>query len=169
MPSWAVRPDGTPYEQVGAVHTLDDGAAWLERFEAAGAGAHVVIVGGGYVGIEVAEAAVRRGFGVTIVTRSRVLSSLEPELCERVATQLTEAGVEVVLEAEVTGLDHADDGSVTGVRWDGGSRPCDLVVVAIGVLPSTAFPRRKHDPGRTQGGASTRCSRSRHRAGVGGR
>ncbi len=139
VPAWAVRSDGTPYEQVGAVHTLDDGAAWLERFAAVGAGAHVVIVGGGYVGIEVAEAAVRRGFGVTIVTRSRVLSSLETELCERVATQLTDAGVEVVLEAEVTGLDHADDGSVTGVRWDGGSRSCDLVVVAIGVLPSTAF------------------------------
>ncbi len=139
VPAWALQPDGTPYERVGAVHTLDDGAAWLERFEAVGEGAQVVIVGGGYVGIEVAEAAVRRGFGVTIVTRSRVLSSLEPELCERVARQLTEAGIEIVLEAEVTGLDHADDGRVTGVRWDGGSRACDLVVIAIGVLPSTEF------------------------------
>ena len=117
LPAWALQPDGTPYERVGAVHTLDDGAAWLQRFAATGKGAHVVIVGGGYVGIEVAEAALRRGFGVTIVTRSRVLSSLEPELCERLATQLTEAGVEVVLEAEVSGLDHADDGTVTGVRW----------------------------------------------------
>ena len=139
VPAWALRPDGTPYDRVGAVHTLDDGAAWLDRFAAAGAGAHVVIVGGGYVGIEVAEAALRRGFGVTVLTRSRMLSSIEAELSERVSTHLTEAGIEVVLDAEVTGLDHAEDGSVTGVRWSGGSRPCDLVVVAIGVQPSTGF------------------------------
>lgn len=139
VPAWALQRDGTPYERVGAVHTLDDGAAWLERFAAAGQGAHVVIVGGGYVGIEVAEAALRRGFGVTLLTRSRMMSSLEPELSDRVAATLTGAGVEVVLDAEVTGLDHADDDTVTGVRWDGGARPCDLVVVAIGVLPSTEF------------------------------
>lgn len=139
VPAWAVQPDGTPYERVGAVHTLDDGAAWLDRFAAVGEGAHVVIVGGGYVGIEVAETALRRGFGVTMLTRSRVLSSLEPEFSDKVAATLTEAGVEVVLEAEVIGLDHADDGALSGVRWAGGSRPCDLVVVAVGVLPSTEF------------------------------
>ena len=139
VPDWALDDDGTPLDRVGAVHTLDDGEAWLERFAVAGAGAHVVIVGGGYVGVEVAEAAVRRGFEVTVVTRSRVLSSLEPEMSDRVATAMTDAGVEVVLDAEVTGLDRDADGTVTAVRWDGGSRPCDLVVVALGVLPSTGF------------------------------
>ncbi len=139
VPAWALQPDGTPYDRVGAVHTLDDGAAWLERFAAAGTGAHVVIVGGGYVGIEVAEAAVRRGFGVTLLTRSRVMSSLEAELSERVASQLTDAGIEMVPGAEVTGLEIDEDGNVTGVRWEGGSRSCDLVVVAVGVAPSTEF------------------------------
>ncbi len=139
VPDWAVCGDGTPYDRAGAVHTLDDGAAWLERFAAVGAGAHVVIVGGGYVGVEVAETALRRGFGVTVVTRSRELSAMEPELSDRVAESLTRAGEEVVLDADVTGFDHAEDGSVTGVRWEGGSRPCDLVVLALGVLPSTGF------------------------------
>lgn len=138
VPDWALRDDGTPYDTVGAVHTLDDGAEWLERFEAADPGAHVVIVGGGYVGIEVAEAALRRGFGVTVLTRSRVLSSLEPELSDRVALSMCEAGAEVVLDAEVTGFD-IEDGEVAGVHWTGGSRPCDLVVLALGVLPSTEF------------------------------
>jgi NADPH-dependent 2,4-dienoyl-CoA reductase/sulfur reductase-like enzyme len=138
VPAWALSADGTPYDQVGAVHTLDDGAAWLDRFESAGAGAHVVVVGGGYVGIEVAEAALRRGFGVTVLTRSRVMSSLEPEMSERVTTALCGAEVEVVLDAEVTGFD-VEDGRVTGVRWTGGSRPCDLVVLALGVMPSTGF------------------------------
>ncbi len=138
VPAWALHADGTPYDRVGAVHTLDDGAAWLERFEAAEPGAHVVIVGAGYVGIEVAEAALRRGFGVTVVTRSRVMSSLEPEMSERVALALSDAGAEVVLDAEVTGFD-VDDGAVVGVHWTGGSRRCDLVVLALGVLPSTGF------------------------------
>ena len=138
VPAWALTADGAPYDRVGAVHTLDDGAAWLERFEAAEPGAHVVIVGAGYVGIEVAEAALRRGFGVTVLTRSRVMSSLEPEMSERVALALCDADAELVLDAEVTGFD-VEDGQVVGVHWTGGSRPCDHVVLALGVLPSTGF------------------------------
>jgi NADPH-dependent 2,4-dienoyl-CoA reductase/sulfur reductase-like enzyme len=139
VPDWALEDDGTCHERVGVVHTLDDGDEWLGRIEAAGAGSHVVIVGGGYVGIEVAEAALRRGLGVSVLTRSRVMSSLEPEMSERIALAMCDAGVEVVLDAEVTGFDLDDDGGVVGVHWTGGSRPCDLVVVAIGVVPSTGF------------------------------
>ncbi|CAB4929557.1 unannotated protein [freshwater metagenome] len=138
VPDWALRPDGTTYDGVGTVKTLDDGAAWLERFAEAGDGAHVVVVGAGYVGVEVAEAAMRQGFGVTVLTRGRGMSMLEDEMAERVDLALCEAGAEVVLGAEVTGLD-TEDGRVTGVRWDGGSREADLVVLAIGVRPATDF------------------------------
>ena len=138
VPDWALRPDGTAYDGVGAVKTLDDGAAWIERFAAAADGARMVVVGGGYVGVEVAEAALRHGFRVTVLTRGRGMSMLEEEMAERVNAALTEAGAEVVLGAEVTGLD-VDDDRVTGVHWDGGSREADLVVVAIGVRPATGF------------------------------
>ena len=138
VPDWALRPDGTTYDGVGTVKTLDDGAAWLENFADAGGGAHVVVVGAGYVGVEVAEAAMRQGFGVTVLTRGRGMSMLEDEMAERVDLALCEAGAEVVLGAEVTGLD-TEGGRVTGVRWDGGSREADLVVLAIGVRPATDF------------------------------
>jgi NADPH-dependent 2,4-dienoyl-CoA reductase/sulfur reductase-like enzyme len=138
VPDWALRPDGTAYAGVGPVKTLDDGAAWLERFAEAGDGAHVVVVGAGYVGVEVAEAALRHGFGVTVLTRGRGMSMLEDEMADRVNLALCEAGAEVVLGVEVTGLD-TDGDRVTGVRWDGGSREADLVVVAIGVRPATGF------------------------------
>jgi NADPH-dependent 2,4-dienoyl-CoA reductase/sulfur reductase-like enzyme len=138
VPDWALRPDGTTYDGVGTVKTLDDGAAWLERFAEAGDGAHVVVVGAGYVGVEVAEAAMRHGFGVTVLTRGRGMSMLEDEMAERVDLALCEAGAEVVLGVEVTALD-TEDGRVTGVRWDGGSREADLVVLAIGVRPATDF------------------------------
>lgn len=138
VPDWALRPDGTSYDGVGVVKTLDDGAAWLERFAAADEDAHVVVVGAGYVGVEVAEAALHQGFGVTVLTRTRGMSMLEDELSDKVNAGLVDAGVELVLGAEVTGLD-LDGDHVTGVHWDGGSRTADLVVVAIGVRPATGF------------------------------
>lgn len=140
VPDWALRPDGTTYDGVGAVKTLDDGAAWTERFASARVGARVVVVGAGYVGVEVVEAALRRGFTVTVLTRGRGMSMLEDEMAERVNAALCEAGAEVVLGAEVTGLDTEGD-RVTGVHWDGGRRDADLVVVAIGVRPATDFLR----------------------------
>jgi len=138
VPNWALRPDGTTYDGVGAVKTLDDGAAWVDHFAAAGGGARVVVVGAGYVGVEVAEAALRRGFAVTVLTRGRGMSMLEDEMSERVNAGLVEAGAELVLGAEVTGLDLEGD-RVVGVQWAGGSRRADLVVVAIGVRPATDF------------------------------
>jgi NADPH-dependent 2,4-dienoyl-CoA reductase/sulfur reductase-like enzyme len=138
VPDWALRPDGTTYDGVGAVKTLDDGAAWLEQFEDAARDAHVVVVGAGYIGVEVAEAALRRGFGVTVLTRTRGMAMLEDEMSDLVNAGLRAAGAELVLGAEVTGLD-TDDGRVTGVRWDGGTREADLVVVAVGVRPATGF------------------------------
>jgi NADPH-dependent 2,4-dienoyl-CoA reductase/sulfur reductase-like enzyme len=138
VPDWALRPDGTTYDGVGTVKTLDDGAAWADRLAAAGDGAHVVIVGAGYIGVEVAEAALRQGFGVTVLTRGRGMSMLEDEMSDLVNVALCDAGAEVVLGVEVTGL-VLDGDRVTGVRWDGGTREADLVVVAIGVRPATAF------------------------------
>ena len=138
MPDWALRADQTTYAGVGAVKTLDDGAAWIDRFAAADDDARVVVVGAGYVGVEVAEAALRRGFGVTVLTRGRGMSMLEDEMSERINAALVEAGAELVLGAEVTGLD-LDGDRMTGVHWDRGSRRADLVVVATGVRPATAF------------------------------
>lgn len=138
VPDWARRDDGSLHGRVGVVKTLDDGAAWLDRFAAAGDDAHVVVVGGGYIGVEVAETALRRGLGVTVITRGRGMSMLEDELSDRVNAALVAAGAELVLGSEVTGLD-LDGDTVTGVHWDGGSREADLVVVAIGILPATGF------------------------------
>jgi NADPH-dependent 2,4-dienoyl-CoA reductase/sulfur reductase-like enzyme len=138
VPDWARRADGTPYDDVDVVKTLEDGAEWLARFDRVGPGARVVVVGGGYLGVEVAETALRRGLAVTLLTRGRRLAALDVELSGRLADGLREAGVEVVLEAEVTGLD-LDGDDVSGVHWSGGSRGADLVVVAIGVEPATGF------------------------------
>lgn len=138
VPDWALRADGTRYDTVGPVKTLDDGEVWLDRFADVGEGAHVVVVGAGYVGVEAAEAALRRGMGVTVLTRGRGLGLLEEELSQKVTTALCDAGAEVVLGADVTGLEVEGD-RVTGVRWADGHRDADLVLLALGVRPATQF------------------------------
>lgn len=138
VPDWSLRPDGTMYDGVGTVKTLDDGSAWLDRFAEAGDDAHVVVVGAGYIGVEMAETALRRGLGVTVLSRNRGLALLEPEMSDRVAKALRDAGAELVLGVDVTGLQVEDD-RATGVRWDGGCRDAALVVLAMGVRPATGF------------------------------
>lgn len=138
VPHWARRTDGTLLTGVAPVKTLDDGRAWLSRLDRDGG--RIVIAGGGYIGVEMAEAARRRGFDTTLVTRSTVMSSLDPELGDRVAGVLRAAGVRVVEGTEVRGLDADPNGRVVrAVTADGRGIACDLVVLAVGVQPATGF------------------------------
>jgi len=118
-PDWAMV-DGRLADDVGPVKTIADGQAWLDRLT--GAPRDVTILGGGYIGVEMAEAAVLRGHRVRLETRSRVMSSLDPALSELVADGLRAAGVEV---AESTTAEALDPGVAT--------------VLALGVEPRTAL------------------------------
>ncbi len=119
VPDWALV-DGRLAPDVGPVKTIADGQAWLDRL--GGEPRDVLVVGGGYVGIEMAEAAARRGHRVRVETRSRVMSRLEPEFSERVADGMRAAGVRV---AEGTTADGLEPGTAT--------------VLALGVEPRTAM------------------------------
>ncbi|NJP96990.1 FAD-dependent oxidoreductase [Nonomuraea sp. FMUSA5-5] len=138
---WAVDPGtGRRYAGVAPVKTLADGAAWLDLLAGLpGSGGRVVVAGGGYIGVEMAEAARRRGHEVTVITRTRVMSSLDPDLSARVEAGMRAAGVRVVTGSPVVRLDVAG-GRVRGVYTAEGERhPADLVVLALGVTPNTGF------------------------------
>jgi len=151
VPEWGRDADGEVYAGVGPVKNLDDGEAWIDRL-ADRPGGDVVIAGGSYIGVEMAEAAVRRGHRVTVLTRSRVMSNLEPELSERVADTLRAAGVEVVEDAEVQSV-RATDGRVTGVTTvSGAAYSCDLLVLALGITPATEFLAGQGLPSGESGG-----------------
>ncbi|GAA2206814.1 FAD-dependent oxidoreductase [Nonomuraea monospora] len=141
VPDWAVDPDtGQRYAGVAPVKTLTDGAVWLDLLAGLpGGGGRVVVAGGGYIGVEMAEAARRRGHTVTVITRTRVMSSLDPDMSARIEKGLHEAGVRVLTGSPVVRLDVAD-GRVRGAYTvDGERHPADLVVLALGVTPNTAF------------------------------
>ncbi|UBU11534.1 FAD-dependent oxidoreductase [Nonomuraea gerenzanensis] len=141
VPDWAVDPGtGLRYAGVAPVKTLTDGAAWLDLLAGLpGGGGRVVVAGGGYIGVEMAEAARRRGHTVTVITRTRVMSSMDPDLSARIEKGMREAGVQVLTGLPVVGLDVAD-GRVRGAYTaEGEHHPADLVVLALGVTPNTAY------------------------------
>lgn len=97
-----------------------------------------VVIGGGLIGISVSEALTKRGVTITIVEmKDRVLNTILDERASSIAEEmLTEAGIRVIVNNTVSEV--IGDTAVEGVILDSGETiPCDLVVIAIGVLPRT--------------------------------
>jgi len=104
-------------------------------------GARVLIVGGGYIGLEAAAVAAKRGLSVTLVEMAeRILQRVAaPETSAYFRALHTAHGVDI---REGVGLDHltGTDGAVTGaVLTDGSSLELDFVLVGVGILPHTAL------------------------------
>jgi len=101
-----------------------------------------VVIGGGLIGVSASEALVKRGITVTLVElKQHILNLILDEKASEIAEKvLTEAGVTVITGQTVQRILGRKDneGSVGGVvMTDGKEIPCDLVVVAIGVIPRT--------------------------------
>lgn len=95
-----------------------------------------IIVGAGYVGVEMADAFVHRGLEVTLVGRTAsVLETVDPELGVLIQKELSRHGVEVKTGIEVMGISSAGCLRVTGV--DRFEKSADIVIVATGVTPSS--------------------------------
>jgi 3-phenylpropionate/trans-cinnamate dioxygenase ferredoxin reductase component len=98
----------------------------------------LVIVGAGYVGLEVAAVARSVGQQVTVLEREeRVLARVaSPELSEILTGHHVSAGTEVLTSADVTGFVGDDAGHVRAVvLGDGREIPCDLALVGVGAIP----------------------------------
>ena len=96
----------------------------------------VVVIGGGFIGLEVAATARKKGLAVTVLEAApRLLGRvLAPALSDWYAALHRSHGVELVFDARIEALETAADGSVSGVRLaDGHLLPAGLVVVGIGV------------------------------------
>ncbi|NYG22632.1 NADPH-dependent 2,4-dienoyl-CoA reductase/sulfur reductase-like enzyme/rhodanese-related sulfurtransferase [Agromyces hippuratus] len=120
---------------VHALRTLDDLDRLMARLDRVPADGAVVVIGGGYIGVEMADNLHRRDLGVTLVQRgTHLLASLDEEMAAPVADHLAGLGIDVRLGRHATsiGVDH--------VVLDDGSRiAADLVVAAIGVTPESSL------------------------------
>jgi NADPH-dependent 2,4-dienoyl-CoA reductase/sulfur reductase-like enzyme len=132
-----VRPDLPGIDAAGifGVQTLDDGVAvrgWVERQSPTRA----VIVGGGYIGLEMAEALCALGVDTHLVDAAdQPTATLDPDMGALVADALREFGVTLHLGERVTGFDGSD-GRVTAVVTGNRTLPADLVVLGLGARPN---------------------------------
>jgi 3-phenylpropionate/trans-cinnamate dioxygenase ferredoxin reductase subunit len=134
-----VRRLEAPGSELAGIHYLrniDDVDAVRRELDDA---ARVVIVGAGYIGLEVAAVARQAGKDVTVIELAdRVMSRVvSPEVSAFYAAEHRNAGVELRLNTGLRGF-VGDGGRVSGVETaDGDVVPADLVVVGVGILPNT--------------------------------
>src|SRR5919107_1120369 len=128
-----VRPDlpGVDAPGVHGVQTLDDGQALLDTL-ARTRGRRAVVVGAGYIGVEMAEALINRGFEVTVVNRgARPMATLDPDMGRLVHEAMEGLGITMVNDAEVTAIRTGADGRACAVVTEDAEYPADVVVLGI--------------------------------------
>ncbi|MFG1957730.1 NAD(P)/FAD-dependent oxidoreductase [Nonomuraea sp. NPDC049028] len=127
------HPDG-----VRTLRTIDDALALRAELQAGHE--RVVVIGGGFIGGEVASTARALGLGVTLVDASPypMTNVLGAAAARWLARHHRDNGVELVSDTRVTGFES--NGRVTGVRLGNGrTLPADLVIAGMGVTPNTAW------------------------------
>ena len=137
------RPDvpGVDADGIFGVQTLADGVSVRQAVDEREP-RRAVVVGGGYVGLEMAEALVRRGLEVALVDRTEqpMASTLDLDMGDLVADALRAVGVTLHLGEAVDGFE-ADNGSVRAVHTANRTLPADIVILGLGVRPNVALAR----------------------------
>jgi len=101
-----------------------------------------VVVGGGYIGLEMAEALLLRGLEVSLVERGeQVMGTLDPDMGALVSDAVIEVGVRLYRGESLEAFE-VGDGRVTAVVTDRRTLPADLVILGLGVRPRTELADR---------------------------
>jgi NADPH-dependent 2,4-dienoyl-CoA reductase/sulfur reductase-like enzyme len=138
-----------PGDGVHLLHSMGDTFAVMATLEQATA-ASAVIVGAGYIGLEMADALRVRGLAVTQMEQlPEVLPTVDPELGALVHAELAGHGVQVLTGTTVRAISKAPAGGagrleVNAIAADGSAvtRVADMVLVVVGVRPDTALASR---------------------------
>lgn len=146
LPVPGARPGARPGAELGGVHmlrTISDSDALKAALPAAES---VVVIGGGFIGLEIASTARKLGKRVTVVEAlERLLARVFPPIVsEHLRLRHEEAGTTVLLNAAVEALngDNGHNGQVREVVLAGGDKiAADLVVVGIGAIPAVGLAR----------------------------
>lgn len=148
---------------VHGVQSLDDGQALLDALEErerqgrGGTGrGRAVVVGAGYIGVEMAEAMVQRGYAVTVLDRARQpMTTLDADMGDVVREAMCDIGIEVVTGAAVTAVETGPDGHARAVATEEETYPAEVVVLGLGVRPETTLAEEAGLPLGDSGGLVT--------------
>ena len=139
----AVRPPlpGIDLPGIFVLRTIPDSRAirrWIEEKKARNA----VIVGAGFIGLEMAENLVHRGLSVTVVEMlNQVMPPLDPEMARPVQEHMEKHGVKIATGDGVAGFEQNAAGQIVVKTKTGAVHAGDLVILAIGVRPETALAK----------------------------
>jgi NADPH-dependent 2,4-dienoyl-CoA reductase/sulfur reductase-like enzyme len=142
-----IRPDfeGNDLPGVFELHTMEDSFSvrkHLERVDAKSA----IIIGAGYIGVEMADALSHRGMAVTLVGRSPVVfPSVDAEFGALIEDMLRKHDVEVVSGTEVARIESSSSGLLV-IAKDGWRKSADVVLLVAGVKPASDLARRAGIP-----------------------
>ena len=128
--------EGIDAEGVYGVQVLDDGVALRAELDS-GRVRRVVVVGGGYIGLEIAEACRIRDLEVTVVDRSATpVGTFDADIGGFIADAVTGLGIHLVLGDGVAAIETKDGRATAVVTASGRTLPADLVVLGLGVRPN---------------------------------
>ncbi len=138
-----IRPllPGIDLPGVFAVRTIPDSRrirAWITDHSAKAA----VVVGGGFIGLEMVENLIHRELTVTVLEKlPQVMPPLDPEMAAPLMEHLAAKGVELHLGDGLARIENRNDAGLIVVAESGARLPADLVILAIGVRPETALAK----------------------------
>jgi len=162
VPDWPVEGLGDAHghravddvDGLFGVQTLDDGKRVIKALTE-WEPKHAVVIGGGYIGVEMAEAMVNRGLEVCMVDQApEPMSTLDPDMGRLVRESMEGMGIKVLTNTKVESL-GAKGGRVHTVRTADGELTTDLVVMGIGVRPNTTWLEGLGLPAGRSGGLRT--------------
>jgi NADPH-dependent 2,4-dienoyl-CoA reductase/sulfur reductase-like enzyme len=138
-----ILPD-LPNVRAPGVFTLSTLQSGIDVFEdmARHAPRRAVIVGGGYIGIEMAEALLDRNLQVSLIdSASQVMGTMDPDMTEGIVQTMREAGIDVFLEEALHGIETGSDGRVRQITTGQRRLDADLVILGLGIRPSSELAR----------------------------
>jgi len=143
-----VVPDISSIDAAGifALSSLQSGID-LFKFIAENKPGKAVIAGGGYIGIEMAEALADRGFEVSLIDMaSQVMTTMDEEMTRPVAEYMVKQGVKVFLGEKIEGFEKDSEGRVRRVLAGSLNLESGLVILGLGVKPNSALAREAGIP-----------------------
>jgi NADPH-dependent 2,4-dienoyl-CoA reductase/sulfur reductase-like enzyme/rhodanese-related sulfurtransferase len=139
----SIRPPlpGIDLPGIFAVRTIPDSRhirEWISKRDVKRA----LVVGGGFIGLEMTENLVHRGIAVTLLqNQTQVMAPLDPEMATRVHDLLGSHGVKLALGDGVVGFEANVDESINVITQSGENHTADLVILAIGVRPESTLAK----------------------------
>jgi NADPH-dependent 2,4-dienoyl-CoA reductase/sulfur reductase-like enzyme len=132
---------GSDLPGVFALRWMEDGFL-IDRYISEHRPRSAVILGSGYIGMEMADALTRKGLSVTLLTRSgRVLTALDPELGAILRKELSKNGIALIDRVDLTAIERKNEKLIIR-NAHGVPVEADMVLVATGVRPETALAEK---------------------------